>query len=107
MAWSFFPQALEGMRAAEPRVPCALLVAAEAIPAWPEMRYQALSLGAQGVSVFFLGIHARVTEDCRRSGLALYSWTADQEPQIQRLIELDVDGICTNYPDRAVALLAG
>jgi glycerophosphoryl diester phosphodiesterase len=107
MAWSFFPQALEGMRAAEARVPCALLVAAEAVPQWPEMRYRALSLGVQGVSVFFLGINERVAEDCRCSGLALYSWTADQEPQIQRLIELDVDGICTNYPDRAVALLAG
>lgn len=105
MTWSFFPQALEGMRAAEPRIPCALLVAAEAMPKWPDMRRRALRIGAQGVSVFFAGIDARVAEDCRRKGLALYSWTADREEHIAPLIETDVDGICSNFPDRVVALL--
>lgn len=105
MAWSFFPQALEGMRQAEPRIPGALLVAAEAMPNWPDMRSRALRLGVQGVSVFFAGIDGLVARDCRRSGLALYSWTADQEAQIQGLIDMDVDGICSNYPDRAVKLL--
>lgn len=105
MTWSFFPQALEGMRAAEARIPCALLVAAESMPRWPDMRRRALRIGAQGVSVFFAGVDERVTEDCRRRGLALYSWTADQEDQIARLIEADVDGICSNFPDRVVSLL--
>ncbi len=106
MCWSFFPNALEGMRAADPRIPCALLVAAEGLNNWPVMRERALSIGAQGVSVFFLGIDERISEDCRRSGLALYSWTADQPEQIAKLIAQGVDGICSNYPDRVVAALA-
>ncbi len=106
MSWSFLPKALEGMRAADPRIPYALLVAAEGVANWPAMRERALCIGAQGVRVFFAGIDERIREDCRRSGLALYSWTADQPEQIAKLIAQDVDGICSNYPDRVVAALA-
>jgi glycerophosphoryl diester phosphodiesterase len=106
MSWSFLPKALEGMRAADPRIPSALLVSAEGVGNWPAVRQRVLSIGAQGVSVFFPGIDQRIAEDCRRSGLALYSWTADQPEQIAKLIAQDVDGICSNYPDRVVAALA-
>ncbi|HEY5638933.1 MAG TPA: glycerophosphodiester phosphodiesterase [Dehalococcoidia bacterium] len=106
MCWSFLPNALEGMRAADPRIPAALLVAPEGIGNWPVMRERALSIGAQGVSVFFLGIDERITEDCRRSGLALYAWTANEPEQISKLIAQGVDGICSDYPDRVVVALA-
>lgn len=106
MCWSFFPGALEGMRAADPRIPTALLVAPEGVGRWPAMRERALSIGAQGVSVFFLGIDERITEDCRRSGLALYAWTANEPEQISKLIAQGVDGICSDYPDRVVVALA-
>lgn len=107
MTWSFFPDALKGMRAAEPRIPCALLIEPEAVPQWPAMKERAVKWGLQGVSVFFLGVNEGIARDCQRSGLALYTWTADKESQIERLIELGVDGICTNYPERAVAALSG
>jgi glycerophosphoryl diester phosphodiesterase len=106
MCWSFLPDALEGMRAADPRIPCALLVAPEGVGNWPTMRERALSIGAQGVSVFFLGIDERIVEDCRRSGLALYAWTANEPDQIAKLIAQGVDGICSDFPDRVVAALA-
>jgi len=106
MAWSFFPHALEDMRAAEPRIPCALLIAAEYVSKWPVLRERALKIGAQGVSVFFLGIDDAIAESCRRSGLALYCWTPDQPAQITKLIAQGVDGICSNFPNRVVAALA-
>ncbi len=105
MVWSFFPQALESMRRAEPRLPAALLIAPQALPQWPDLRSLALRTGLQGVSVFCFGLTEQIARDSQRSGLALYAWTADPEPEIQRLIDLGVDGICTNYPDRALALL--
>jgi len=105
MTWSFFPQALEGMRRAEPRIPCGLLISAQPLPGWPEMRELAIGLGAQAVSVFFDGVDVQLARDCQRSGLALYTWTVDPEAEIARLIDLGVGGICTNYPDRAVRLL--
>ena len=57
------------------------------------------------VSVFFTGIDEQLARDCQRSGLALYAWTVDGRREMARLIELGVDGICTNFPDKAVALL--
>jgi glycerophosphoryl diester phosphodiesterase len=105
MAWSFFLQALESMRMAEPRVPGGLLIAAEALPRWQQMRELAVRLGLQAVSVYFAGINEQIVAACQRSGLALYAWTADEEADIQRLIDLGVEGICTNFPDRARALL--
>lgn len=107
MTWSFYPKALEGMRAVEPRIPSALLVDAATIAKWPDVRKRALKLGVQGVSLFFLGINDAIVESCRKSGLALYCWTPDEVPQIKSLVALGVDGICSNYPDRVVNVLAG
>jgi glycerophosphoryl diester phosphodiesterase len=105
MVWSFVPQALDSMRRAEPRLPGGLLVAPESLSRWPQMRDLAVRTGLQAVSVFFAGIEGRLAGECQRSGLALYAWTVDSEREIARLIELGVDGICTNFPDRAIALL--
>ena len=105
MVWSFFPEALEAMRRAEPRIPAGLLVAAESLTRWPRMRELALRTGLQAVSVFFAGINEGIARDCQRSGLALYAWTVDSKREMSRLIELGIDGICTNYPDKAIALL--
>ncbi|MDO8614983.1 MAG: glycerophosphodiester phosphodiesterase [Dehalococcoidia bacterium] len=106
MVWSFFPQALAAMRAAEPSLPGGLLLGPQTLPQWPEMRRLALSLGLQAVSVFCYGITEEIRRDTQRSGLALYAWTADPVEEIARLIALGVDGVCTNYPDRALALLS-
>ncbi len=107
MVWSFFPQALEEMRRAEPVLPGALLVAPQSMPEWPRMRRLALRLGLQGVSLFFAGVDDRVVQDCRQSGLSPYTWTPDSKSEIARLAELGVDGICTNYPERAIEALSG
>ncbi len=34
------------------------------------------------------------------AGFQLIAWTANDEPEIARLADLGVDGICGNYPDR-------
>ncbi|MBI2912845.1 MAG: glycerophosphodiester phosphodiesterase [Chloroflexi bacterium] len=105
MVWSFFAQALATMRQAEPLLPAGLLIAPQALPSWPQMREAALRMGLQAVSVFYPGITEEIAGQARRSALTLYAWTADAEADIQRLIDLGVDGIVTNFPDRALALL--
>jgi len=106
MVWSFFPEALAAMRREEPRLPGGLLIGPEAMPRWPELRHTALRMGLQAVSVFCMSVNEHVARDAQRSGLALYAWTADPEPEIARLIALGVDGICSNYPERVMAALA-
>ena len=104
MVWSFLPPALEAMRQAEPKVPGALLIAPQGMGNWPSMQDRALRLDLQAVSVFHLNLDAGIIAQARRRGLAVYAWTADTERDIQRLLDLGVDGIVTNYPERALAL---
>jgi glycerophosphoryl diester phosphodiesterase len=106
MAWSFFSDALDGMRAAEPKVPRALLIGGESMPKWPKIRASAVKLGVQGVSIFNPTVDETVAEDCRRRGLALYTWTPDSSKEIARLATLGVDGICSNFPDKIVSVLS-
>ena len=40
-----------------------------------------------------------------KRGLHLYYWTVNDEREMKRLIDLGVDGIMTDYPDRLLALL--
>ena len=105
MAWSFLMEALAGMRQADPRVPGALLVSPQSLPKWPSIKEKAIRMGLQGVSLFHTGIDERTVRECRLSGLSLYTWTPDTPADIERLIRLGVDGICSNYPDRVVAAL--
>ncbi len=105
MVWSFLPPALAAMREAEPRLPGALLIPPGSIGEWPTLRELALRLGLQAVSVFHPNLNAEVVARARRSGLTVYAWTADAESDIQRLLGLAVDGIVSNYPERALTLL--
>ena len=105
MVWSFLPPALEAMRQAEPRLPGGLLIAPQSIGSWPSMRELALRLGLQSVSIFHQSLDEAVVAQAGRSGLSVYAWTADAESDIERLIDLNVDGIVTNYPERALSLL--
>ncbi len=105
MVWSFFAQALADMRRAEPTLPCGLLIAPQAMPSWPHMRQAALRMGLQAVSLFHPGTTEDIARQARLSALSLYAWTADAAADLQRLIDIGVDGIVTNYPDRAWDLL--
>lgn len=45
-------------------------------------------------------------EEAHRRGLEVHVWTINDEAAMKRLIELKVDGIITDFPDRLLRLLA-
>jgi glycerophosphoryl diester phosphodiesterase len=49
---------------------------------------------------------ARVVEDIHRRGWIVYVWTVNREVEMQKLASWGVDGLITNYPDRAKSCLA-
>lgn len=51
-------------------------------------------------------VDAALVAECHRLGLELNTWTVDDPARMRQLIELGVDGICTNVPDVLVAVLA-
>jgi glycerophosphoryl diester phosphodiesterase len=48
----------------------------------------------------------RVVEDIHRRGWKLFLWTVNRESEMETLARWGVDGLITNYPDRAKSCLA-
>ncbi len=55
---------------------------------------------------FFRDINAATLGDAKRLGLAVVPWTVNEAEDMRRVIGLGVDGLITDYPDRARAILA-
>lgn len=49
-------------------------------------------------------IDAALVASVHKAGGLVYAWTVDDPAAMRRLLDLGVDGICSNHPDRAVAL---
>jgi glycerophosphoryl diester phosphodiesterase len=45
-------------------------------------------------------------DECHAAGIAVNTWTCDDPERMRELIGWDVDGICTNVPDIALAVRA-
>jgi glycerophosphoryl diester phosphodiesterase len=50
-------------------------------------------------------ISRELIDDAHRRGIVVQAWTVDDLAQLERLAFLGVDGIVTNYPDRALEWL--
>lgn len=67
-------------------------------------------LAAAGASVLWQAqayVDRALVEELHRAGRRVIAWTANSEADITRLVACGVDGICTDYPERVVALRAG
>ena len=57
-------------------------------------------------SPFWRNLTAELVAEARGLGLAVIPWTVNEPPDIERMLELGVDGLITDYPDRARAVFA-
>lgn len=51
-------------------------------------------------------LSADLVRCCHDAGLPVVPWTANDEPTLRRLLDLGVDGLCTDRPDLARAVVA-
>jgi glycerophosphoryl diester phosphodiesterase len=56
-------------------------------------------------SPYFGDITAALVEKAKSLGLKVVPWTVNSEKDLQRVIDMKVDGLISDYPDRARALL--
>ncbi|MFM7347596.1 MAG: glycerophosphodiester phosphodiesterase [Tagaea sp.] len=56
-------------------------------------------------SPFFRDLDANVVSEAKRLGLTVIPWTVNEAADIERVLALGVDGLITDYPDRAKAIL--
>ena len=52
-------------------------------------------------------VTAALMEQAGRAGLTVHPWTADEEPEIKRLLDLGVSSITTNAPEVAMRIRDG
>lgn len=72
----------------------------------PERMFErAADFGAEAINPFFGLVDAEFMARARGEGLAVYPYTVDKLDWMERLLDLGVDGLFTNRPDRMRELL--
>ena len=77
----------------------ALLTDGRRVVEWQDFFGFALSLNAQGVSVYHSWATPELVRAGQLRGLTFMVWTVDDEADIERVIDAGVDSICSNFPD--------
>lgn len=72
----------------------------------PDLAAAAAAVGAQVVAPHFHTCDRPFVERAHGLGLAVLPWTVNEPADLSRMLDVGVDGLVTDYPDRAVALLA-
>jgi glycerophosphoryl diester phosphodiesterase len=70
------------------------------------LRSALAAVGAQVVAPHFHTCDRPFVERAHGLGLAVLPWTVNEPADLSRMLDVGVDGLVTDYPDRAVALLA-
>lgn len=93
---SFDVRPLQIMRRLDPSVQLALLVENEDSF---EANLQRLGFTPPIYSPYFAFVDETLLRQCRERKMQLVPWTVNDVPTMQRLVELGVDGIITDYPN--------
>ena len=64
----------------------------------------AQSLGCSAIHPYHKSLKKVTVDNAHKRGLKVNCWTANEEADIRRMIEIGCDGIITNYPDRAIRI---
>jgi len=102
---SFWPQVVQQMRAVEPRMASALLTDGRRVADWHDFFGFALSLNAQGVSVYHSWATPELVRKGQKRGLTFMVWTVDDEADMRNMVDAGVDSICSNFPDLVRAVV--
>lgn len=97
---SFQPSALLSIQAAEPRLKTAVLVrrAGLALEAVDRAGTQLLALHRRSTS-------RRLVAQAHRAGIGVVTWTVNGSREMRKMIDIGVDGIMTDRPDRLINIL--
>ncbi len=68
---------------------------------------RALRAGARQLAPRWDLISPELVQQARAAGLSVIAWTVNQPRQMRALLDLGVDGIMTDFPDRLIAVLEG
>ena len=101
---SFNPFALRRAKQAGLEIECALLLAHD-LPGWLRLGVTRRHSRADGLHPDLAMVNEAYLAGARKLGMPVRVWTVDEEGDMRRMIALGVDGIITDAPDRARALV--
>ena len=96
---SFDWETLRICRRLAPQIPIAMLVENNLSP---EENLKKLGFTPEIYSPYFKLIDAHLLEWCRNNKLKLIPWTVNEPNDIKKVLEMGVDGIISDYPDRVI-----
>jgi glycerophosphoryl diester phosphodiesterase len=99
---AFSVPVVERLRALEPSARIGLLVTALHGEGAVE---RAVALGAESLNPWVGMVDRSLVESAHGAGLAVHSYTANSAEEMGKLLDLGVDGIFTNFPDRLRELI--
>lgn len=99
---SFDLRILEAIKKQAPKMKVALLVdEGESVA----KKLNQLSFKPEIISPYFKLLHKNMVEHYQSKGFEIIPWTVNKKEDLQRMIEFEVNGIITDYPDRLVEIL--
>lgn len=96
---AFDVRPLQEMRKIDPKLPLALLVSNRD---GVETNLEKLGFDPDTYSPQFMLVDAALIEACRKRGIKVIPWTVNEVADLERMKTFTLDGIITDYPDRAV-----
>ena len=99
---SFDPQVLKHLHKNYPQIKCALLVEDCATP---DKDIDALNFKPFGYNPHYKLITREIIDFCKMNNIQILAWTVNKEEDMLQMAQTGVDGIITDYPDRAVRVL--
>lgn len=71
-----------------------------------KMRFGTLekSIGFQAINPYFIFLDKDKVQKIHSEGFKIFTYTVNEEADMRKIISFAVDGIITNYPDRAIGL---
>lgn len=94
---SFNWEELESMRSYNPEIAIAVLTEEDPVQAIPTAK----KLGAIAINPFYKTLNADTVNALHDEGFKVYTWTVNELQDIESMRSMKVDGIFTNYPERA------
>ena len=94
---SFNWDELERMRSLNPEIAIAVLTEEDPLIAIPVAK----KLGAVAINPYYKNVTAENVKAIHDAGFEVYTWTVNEKVDIEAMGKYGVDGIFTNYPERA------
>jgi glycerophosphoryl diester phosphodiesterase len=101
---SFVPETVRRINAVDPAIPTALLLGN--LPTSParmrarRVAREILAVGANILNIWHAALTPPFFEEMRKRGVTVWTWTVDEPAVLRDVIQMGVQGIISNHPDR-------